>query len=86
MNNAKTGFSVLFGFGTYTITQIFVLLITFILALFNNDIMNLFYTTEIINIDIIKNVIYLTIIIYTVTLFIGYFINLKLFNKGVNVD
>lgn len=86
MNNIKTGFSVLFGFVTYIVTQIFVLLITFIVALFNSDIMNLFYTTEIIDVDIIKTMIYLAIIIYTVTLFVGYLINLKLFNKGVNVD
>lgn len=86
MNNNKTGYSVLYGFITYIITQIFVLLITFIIALFNKDLMNLFYTNEIINIDTIKLIIYLSIIIYTITLIIGYLINIKLFNKGVNVD
>ncbi len=86
MNNLKTGFSVLFGFGVYTITQIFVLLIIFIFGLFNKDIMNLFLTNNVINIEMIKFIIYLTIGIYTVTLIIGYFISLRLFRKGVNVD
>ena len=86
MNNTKTGFSVLYGFGTYTLTQIFALLMIFIVAIFNQDIMNLFFTNEIINVDMIKVIIYLAIIIYTITLIAGYIINLKLFKKGVNVD
>ena len=48
--------------------------------------MNLFITNEIINIDTIKTAIYLAFTIYTITLFIGYIINLKLFKQGVNVD
>ena len=86
MNNVKTGFSVLFGFVTYVVTQLFALLMIYIVALFNEDIMNLFYTTELINVDIIKMTIYLSIIIYIIILIFGYFINLKLFKKGVNVD
>lgn len=86
MNGTKTGLSVLFGFISYMITQVFALLLIFIVALFNSDLMNLFFTNEIVNIDMIKFIIYLAIIIYTITLFIGYFFNLKLFKKGVNVD
>ena len=86
MNNLKTLYSVLFGFGVYIVTQIFVLLMMFIVALFNKDMMNLFYTTEIINVDVIKLIIYLAIIIYTLTLVILYIVNVRLFNKGVNVD
>ena len=86
MNNIKIGFSVLYGFLCYMATQVFVLIIMFIIGLFNKDIMNLFFTNEIINIDMIKFLIYLAIFIYTVTLIIGYVINVKLFNKGVNVD
>jgi len=86
MNNMKTGFSVLFGFGVYMATQVFVLIIMFITGLFNKDIMNLFFTNEFINIDMIKFLIYLAIAIYIVTLAIGYFINIKLFKMGVNVD
>lgn len=86
MNNAKTGYSILFGFGTYMIIQIFALLIIFVTALFNQDLMNIFITNEMINIEIIKLVIYLAIIIYIATFIIGYIINIKLFKKGVNVD
>ena len=86
MNNMKTGFSVLYGFLCYMVTQVFVLIIIFITGLFNKDIMNLFFTNEIVNIEMIKFIIYLAIVIYTVTLFIGYIINVKLFKVGVNVD
>ena len=86
MNNKKVGYSVLFGFLAYMATQVFVLLLTFIEAIFNEDLMNLFYTMEMINIDTIKLVIYLAFVIYSLTLVIGYMINLKLFKKGVNVD
>ena len=86
MHNVKTGYSVLFGFISYIFTQLFVLLMIFITGIFNKDILNLFYTTTIIDISLIKFIIYLAIIIYSVVLAINYFINLKLFNKGVNVD
>jgi len=86
MNNAKVGFSVLFGFIAYIATQIIVLIMTYIAALFNSDLMNLFYTTEIVNLEMVKVIIYLAIIIYIITLIIGYFVNIKLFNKGVNVE
>lgn len=86
MNNSKVAFSVLFGFCTYIITQILALISIFIVALFNKDIMNLFFTNQIININMVKIIIYLSIVIYTITLIIGYIINIKLFKKGVNVD
>ncbi|MBQ8472066.1 MAG: hypothetical protein IJ501_01030 [Bacilli bacterium] len=85
-NNNKLGYSVLFGFITYILTQIFVLISMFFMGIFNKDIMNLFFTNQIINIDILKTIIYIAILIYTITLLVCYFINLKLFNKGVNVD
>ena len=84
--NLKGGYSVLFGFIVYIITQIFVLLIIFIVGIFNKDIMNLFVTKTIINIDMIKLAIYMSFSIYTLALFIGYFVNVKLFKNGVNVD
>lgn len=86
MNNNKTAYSILFGFITYIITQILAVLIIFIVGLFNQDIMNLFFTSEVINVDMIKTIIYLAIVIYTVIFVISYIINLKLFKKGVNVD
>ena len=78
--------SILFGFIAYMLTQAFGLVIIFIVGLFNQDIMNLFNTVEIINIDTIKTIIYMAIFIYTLLLIICYFINVNLFKKGVNVD
>ena len=86
MNSMKVVFSVIYGFLCYIVTQVFVLIIIFITGLFNKDIMNLFFTNEIVNIDMLKFIIYLAIFIYTLTLIIGYIINVKLFKKGVNVD
>lgn len=86
MDNFKTGYSVLFGFIAYIVTQIFVLLMIFVFALFNSDIMNLFITKTVVNMNMVKAIIYMSIAIYTLTLAIGYFINLKLFKKGVNID
>ena len=85
-NNNKILFSILFGFGTYLLTQVFAIVIVFIVALFNKEFMNLFYTMDSLNVDTIKLCIYLAIIIYTLSIFTLYFINLKLFKKGVNVD
>jgi len=86
MNNGKIGYSVLFGFITYMLTQVVVVVILFIVALFNKDVMNLFVTTEIINLETVNLIIYLAIISYAITLIGGYFVNTKLFQKGVNVE
>jgi hypothetical protein len=86
MQNVKLGSSVLFGFISYMVMQVIVLILMFVVALFIPDLMNLFYTTEIINLNMIKLIIYLAIGIYSITLFIGYLVNIKLFSKGVNVE
>ena len=86
MNSSKTGFSILFGFITYLIIQLCVLIMIFIAALFNSELMNLFFTNKIIDVNIIKTIIYLAGIIYTLISIINYFINTNLFKKGVNVD
>jgi len=85
-NTSKIAYSVLFGFGTYLLTQIFTILVVFIAALFNKDLMNLFYTIDTLNVNTIKLCIYLAIAIYTLNIIVLYFINSKLFKKGVNVD
>jgi len=85
-DNNKTLYSVFFGFLIYLLTQIFALLVVFIVALFNKDLMNLFYTMNSLNVDIIKLCIYLAMVIYTINIFVLSIVNLKLFKKGVNVD
>jgi len=86
MDNYKTGYSFIFGFLSYMAIQVFGLFVIFIMSLFNQDLMNLFITNEIINIEMIKLVIYTSIFIYSISFVVQYFINLKLFEKGVNVD
>ena len=85
-NSNKMGWSVIFGFIGYMVLQILLIIILFIFALFNKDIMNLFYTSEIINVETIKLLILYGIIGYTTTLIIAFITSIKLFNKGVNVD
>lgn len=85
-NNNKTAYSILFGFITYLLTQIFIIIVIFLVALFNQDLMNLFFTVDALNVNTIKTCIYLAIFVYTLNIFILYFVNIKLFNKGVNID
>ena len=62
-------------------------MLSFIVALFIPELMNLFITNQAtISMGAIKTIIWLSIFAYTALLFIVYFINVKLFNKGVNVD
>jgi len=86
MNQNKVGYSVLFGFVVYMVSQIFVLICLFITALFNKEIMNLFFTNEVISFDSLKMILYIALIIYLIVVVIIYFVNIKLFKKGVNVD
>ena len=78
--------SIIYGFAIYLFTQLLSLFIVFIAGLINNNIMKLFTTTQAIDIGIIKFVIYLSLIVYLIYLFIYYIINIKLFKKGINVD
>ena len=63
-NNFKAGKSVVYGFIAYMIPQILTIAIIFILGLFNQDIMNLFNTTDMINVEAIKSTMYAGIVIY----------------------
>lgn len=86
LNNNKTLFSVIIGFITYLIIQLTVVILLFIIGIFNPNIMSLFISNNIASTNILKTVIYLAFIIYSVTLIINFYINIKLFNKGVNID
>ena len=85
-NNNKMLFTFIYGFIIYLLTQIFALAVVFLAALFNKDIMNLFYSMETLNVDMIKLCIYLAIGVYMTNIIVLYIVNSKLFNKGVNVD
>ena len=85
-NNRKILKSILFGFLAYIIPQTFTLLIIFIMGFFNTDIMNLFNTTDMLNVEVVKSIMYAGIIIYVCYIIIYYFIGKKQLEKGVNVD
>ena len=85
-NNRRMLKSVIYGFITYMLTQSLTLVIMFICGLFNKDIMNLFTTNNIINIDVLKFIMYGAIFIYIIYIIIYYILGLKLFKKGINVD
>jgi len=85
-NNNKFGFSILYGFATYMLTQVFAIFMVFIVALFNTDLMNLFYTVDTLNVEMIKLCIYLALVIYSISNIALYFINSKIFKQGVNLD
>ncbi len=85
-NSGKVGFSVLLGFASYIGTQIVAVNMLFLMALFNKNFMNLFITNEIINVEVVRTIIYIATAIYTIILIGIYFTNSKLFKKGVNVD
>ena len=85
-NNNKTLYSVISGFLVYMITQLFVLIGVFVVAIFNSDLMNFFFTTVNINFDMFKSLYVLCTVVYFIAIIILYFINVKILNKGVNVD
>lgn len=85
-NNNKVVLSIVFGFIIYIATQLLLLLFVYLVALFNPDVMHIFTTNDLPNINTIKLLMYLSIFIYTSFLVIYYFINTHLLNKGVNID
>lgn len=86
MNNNKIGFSVLYGFVTYTVIQTIGVITMLIVGVFNKDIMNLFFTNSPINIELFKTIMIIVIIYYFIAFVVNYIMNIKIFNKGVNVD
>ena len=85
-NNLKVVKSIVYGFVIYIITSMLSLVVMLIIGLFNPDIMNLFNTVNVVDINAIKSVLYIGIILYTAYIVAYYFIGKKLLNKGVDVD
>lgn len=86
MNNAKTGFSVLFGSVAYFASQTVIVLALLLIALFNKDFMNLFITNTMPTVQTLKSMMYIAIFGYTLVSLIICYVNIKLFKKGVDVD
>jgi len=85
-NNAKIGFSVLFGAVAFFVSQVIIIAVLFGIAIFNKDFMNLFVTNNVMEIQTIKIMIYVSISCYTLVSLLICYINIRLFKKGVDVD
>ena len=85
-NNNKIAYSVLFGFITYLLSQSVVLLMTYIIGLFNPSIMNLFKSNILLDTSSLKLLILLAIILYIIIITLINILCKKIFNKGVNIE
>lgn len=84
-NNNKLLKSVLFGLIIYFTMQTLILVIIFIIGLFNKEIMDLFKTNNITQ-NLLKQMLSLSTIIYIIYNTILYIIGNNTFKKGVNID
>mgnify|MGYP003442902651 CR=1 FL=1 len=78
--------SIVIGFILYFILQGLTLGLIAVYGLFNPDVMNLINTTDMVNIEAIKSVMYAGIGIYVVYSIILYYIGKINLNKGINVE
>lgn len=85
-NKNKMAKSLIWGFGLYILTSGLTLVLIFIFGLFNSDVMNIINTTDIINIDSIKMVMYAGTAVYLIYNVIYYFVGKHQLEKGVNID
>lgn len=85
-NQNKMVKTIVTSFGLYLITQSLTLALICIFGLFNSNIMNLINTTDIVNVDAIKYVMYAGIGIYVVYILFYYILGMKQLEKGVNVE
>lgn len=85
-NQNKMVKSIVIGFILYFVFQAMTLGFIAIYGLFNSGVMNLLNTTDIVNIDAIKNVMYAGIGIYVIYAIVFYFMGQRWLEKGVNVE
>lgn len=86
-NNGKIGYSVLFGFIAYLLSQTMVLALVFIYGLFDSSIMELFKTATInIDVEAFKVLAVVSSILYIVIIFIMSVLCKKELNNGVNIE
>ena len=85
-NKNKMTKTILIGFALYMLTQFVTLGVVFIFGLFNQSVMNLVNTTDIVNMEAIKLVMTGGIGLYTIYIAFYYWLGKKAFQKGVNVE
>ena len=86
-NNGKIGYSVLFGFILYLVSQAIVLSLIFIYGLFDSSVMGLFQTAAVsIDADAFKVLLVLASMLYVIIIYCMSMLCKKTLNKGVNVE
>lgn len=85
-NKNKISRSIIISFALYIATQVLTLALIFIIGLFNPAIMNLINTTESLDANIIKDLMYISILIYAVYILFYYWLGKHQFEKGVNLE
>ena len=87
-NDLRMVKSIVYGFLNYQLVGIVSVLIIFIIGLFSPDIMPLFNTNvnNVVAVDVVKKTLVLGVFIYITFICIYYYIDTKVFQKGVNVD
>ncbi len=85
-NNNKIGYAVIYGFINYLLSQGMVLLLVFIVGLFNKNIMDLFKSNVVFTASSFKLLVVLAIGLYLLIIWLMSIICKKEFNKGVNIE
>jgi len=86
-NNGKIGYSVLFGFILYLLSQTIVLTLIFIYGLFDSSVMGLFQTSPTsIDANAFKVLLVLASLLYVIIIYCMSILCKKTLNKGVNVE
>ena len=85
-NKNKMMRSIIIGFVLYFIFQGLTLGLIAVYGLFNSEVMNLINTTDIVNVEAIKSVMYVGIGIYVIYSIILYWLGQRSISKGVNVE
>ena len=85
-NSNKVGYSVLFGFIAYLLSQSIVLLLIFVVGLFNSSIMSLFQNNILLDTSALKLLVVLAIVLYLLIIGVMNLICKKQFNKGIDIE
>ena len=86
-NNGKLGYSILFGFILYLVSQSMVLLLVYMYGLFDSSIMELFKTATVsIDANAFKVLLILASLLYLIIIYGMSLLCKKSLNKGVNVE
>ena len=86
-NHGKLIKSLVCGFGIYMFSSVFSLLVLVIVGIFNSNVMELFTSSDVVlSGDILRFILFIAVVLYTLYIVVICFISNKLLNRGVNID